>query len=330
MRPQLEQPIKMTISVTNACHLRCAHCYSDCTAAPVAAELTTRDWLRIVDEAVDAGVMAVMIEGGEPLLRPDLFEILDHCARRTLVWLRTHATHIDGPLARRIRDSGVATVCVDFFGAQAATHDAHAGAAGAFERTAAGAAAIAAAGLDLLPLLILTRHNRRELQDYVGLGRRLGANRASILRLYPIGRARAAWPALACSRAEMDEAIAAVTPPRGFRLLHSWHPRNGNCCWESSAVTATGLSVGCPYLREYVNFGDLGRQTVLETWNHPLYRQLRAGPPGQDHCRSCSDHEGTRGGCRSTAYAFTGDWNAPDPFCPDSEVDLGIPAARAV
>lgn len=322
MRPLLDQPIKVTISVTNACGLECAHCYSNCGATPGPEELSTADWLRLIDEAAEAGVAAIMVEGGEPLLRPDIFEILRHCGRKMLVWLRTHAVGVDAAMAQRIYDSGVATVCVDLFGASAATHDAHAGVVGAFERTIGGIGALRAARLDVLPLLILTRRNRHELQGYLDLAERLGANKASILRLYPIGRARENWAELACSRAEMSEAIESLSVPRGLRLLHSWHPRNGNCCWESSAITASGISVGCPYLREFVNFGDLRHRTLLETWNHPLYRELRRGVDGASHCHDCAGHEGTRGGCRATAYAFTGDWQAQDPFCPHSDVDL--------
>lgn len=316
------------MSVTNACALHCAHCYSRCSATPDRNELSTADWLRLIDEAAEAGVVAVMVEGGEPLLRPDIFEILSYASRTMLVWLRTHATDVDPGVARRIHESGVATVCVDLFGASAATHDEHAGVPGAFARTMRGIEALRAKGLDLLPLLILTRRNRHELQGYLDLAERIGADKASILRLYPIGRARANWSELACSRSEMSEAIASLSVPRGIRLLHSWHPRNGNCCWESSAVTATGLSVGCPYLREFVNFGDVRRATLLETWGHPLYRRLRSGAEAAGHCHDCADHEGTRGGCRATAYAFTGDWDAQDPFCPDSDVDLRELRAR--
>lgn len=322
MQPRIDQPIKVTVSVTNACTLACAHCYSNCTAAPGPDELSTADWLRLIDEAAEAGIIALMVEGGEPLLRPDIFEILRHGSRKMLVWLRTHAVDVDLEQAQRIHESGVATVCVDLFGGSAGTHDAHAGVVGAFERTIRGVGALRAAGLDVLPLLILTRRNRHELQAYLDLADRLGANKASILRLYPIGRARAAWTELACSRSEMGEAIGSLRVPRGLRLLHSWHPRNGNCCWESSAITAAGISIGCPYLREFVNFGDLRRRRLLETWDHPLYRELRAGARAGSHCRDCADREGTHGGCRATAYAFTGDWHAADPFCPESKLDL--------
>ena len=322
MRAYIEAPIKATLSVTDRCPLECAHCYGDCAPSRDAHELSTGEWLRIIDEAVEAGVMAVLIEGGEPLLRTDIVEILEHCRGRLMVWLRTHAVAVDAALARRVAQAGVAVVLVDLFGGTAATHDRHAGVPDSFARSLAGMAAFRHENLDVVPLMILTRWNMGEVQDYLDLAAALGCERAGILRLYPIGRARQRWAELACSLEEISAALVDALPPPGLDLMHSWHPRDKNCCWENSAVTADGRSVGCPYLRELVDYGNLRELSFATTWSHPLYRRLRAGPTGGGHCGGCEDHEGTRGGCRATAFAFTGDWEAQDPFC--SAANRGI------
>jgi radical SAM protein with 4Fe4S-binding SPASM domain len=105
--------------------------------------------------------------------------------------------------------------------------------------------------------------------------------------------------------------------------MQSWHPNDANCCWQAATVNARGDSIGCPYLREYVNFGNIRQVDFLHTWrNNPLYRQLRSGLV-EKSCPDCHGREGTRGGCRSTAYAFHGRWTAPDPFC--SHSNHGVP-----
>jgi radical SAM protein with 4Fe4S-binding SPASM domain len=322
VRAYLEEPIKATLSVTDRCTLNCAHCYGECSASTVEREMRTEEWKRVIDEAIDSGVVSFLIEGGEPLLRTDILELLQHAQGRAMVWLRTHATTMDGALARDIRAAGVATLCVDIFGGSAATHDDHAGVEGSFNRTLAGIRAARAANLDVLPLLILTRKNRLELQAYIDLAHSLGLKAASILRLYPIGRAAASWSELACSSEEMTEALSGLVAPPGFRIMQSWHPRDANCCWEGAAVMADGRSVGCPYLRSFVNYGNVRDVGFRQTWDDPLYRQLRRGTIDESHCSGCADHEGTAGGCRSTAYAFTGDWNAQDPFC--SHANRGV------
>lgn len=315
MRAYIEAPIKATLSVTDRCPLACAHCYGDCGEERAAGELTTAEWLRVIDEAVEAGVMAVLIEGGEPLLRPDIFDLLEHCRGRLMVWLRTHAVSIDRATARRIDEAGVAVVLVDLFGATAGTHDGHAGVPGSFARSLSGIETLGRQGLDVVPLMILTRLNMGEVQAYLDLAAALGCERAGVLRLYPIGRARERWSELACSLDEMSRALGSAVPPPGLDFMQSWHPRDKNCCWENAAVMADGRSVGCPYLRELVDYGNLRTLPFAATWSDPLYARLRAGPKGAGHCRGCEEREGTRGGCRATAFAFTGDWDAQDPFC---------------
>jgi radical SAM protein with 4Fe4S-binding SPASM domain len=119
----------------------------------------------------------------------------------------------------------------------------------------------------------------------------------------------------------MSTALAALRPPAGLRIMQSWHPRNANCCWQMSAINAFGDSIGCAYLREYVNFGNVLREPFLHTWNHPLGQQLRSGRVERS-CGSCATSEGSHGGCRATAYAFHGRFDAPDPF--DLELNDGI------
>jgi radical SAM protein with 4Fe4S-binding SPASM domain len=80
-----------------------------------------------------------------------------------------------------------------------------------------------------------------------------------------------------------------------------------------AAVNAFGDSIGCAYLREYVNYGSLLETSLRETWHHPTCRQLRSGVVDKA-CSACSASQGSHGGCRSTAYAFHGRFDAPDPF----------------
>jgi radical SAM protein with 4Fe4S-binding SPASM domain len=88
-----------------------------------------------------------------------------------------------------------------------------------------------------------------------------------------------------------------------------------------SAIDPFGQSIGCAYLREYVDFGNVTQMPFIETWNHPLAKQLRAGHVERS-CKPCASTQGSHGGCRSTAYAFHGRFDAPDPF--DLELNDGV------
>lgn len=317
----LERPMKTTLVITEQCNLDCRLCYGRCKEPKPRAELSIADWRRVIDELAASGVIWLYIEGGEPFLKPGFVDLLAENTSRMFTMVRTHGTLVDEALARRLAAIDVGIVLVDLWGATAATHDALTGTPGSFERTLAGVRHLVAAGIETQVLFILNRRNVHELQAWVELAHSLGASAAGVLRLYPLGAVKAQWNELALSLDEMTGALASLRVPAGLRLMQSWHPRNANCCWQMSAINAFGDSIGCAYLREYVNFGNVMQQPFLETWQHPLGQELRSGRVERS-CTSCARTQGSHGGCRSTAYAFHGRFSAPDPF--DSELNDGV------
>lgn len=322
MQPFFNQPPKITISITNSCNLSCRHCYGNCTATPTAAELSCDEWIAFVDYLVENEFIQLYIEGGEPLCKPGFDRLLAHCGRKLMTMVRTNGTLLGNETASSWKRYGVGHVFVDILGTTAGTHDALTGAPGSFAKACRAVRHLVEVGIPTDILFILNRRNVHELPEYGALAARLGASRIGVLRLYPLGRAKHRWSELALSLEEQTAALASVRLPDGVGLMQSWHPNNANCCWQASAVNAFGDSIGCTYLREYVNFGNIRERPFLDTWRKdPLYRTLRSGQV-EHSCPSCHGHEGTFGGCRSTAYAFHGRWSAPDPFC--SHLNKGV------
>lgn len=318
----LERPLKVTLSCTQTCNLDCMHCYADCSEQHAAAEMRGEEWRALADGLIEDGVISLFIEGGEPFQRSeDLLALVRHCAPRMMTRIRTNGTLVTPAVAHELKASGLGGCLVDIMGASAGTHDRMTGIPGSFEAACAGVSALLAAGIPTEMLLILNRHNVGELDDYMALAQRLGVRKVGILRLYPIGRAKRHWDELALSMEEMTAALSALRPPPGIKLMQSWHPNDGNCCWQMAAIDPFGRSIGCSYLREFVDYGDVRDAGLLPTWDHPLYRTLRAGKVERS-CGSCASSQGSHGGCRSTAYAFTGRWAAPDPF--DATLNDGV------
>src|SRR5260221_4586740 len=100
--PAFERPPKVTFALTETCNLECRHCYADCNKAAKRPELSTAEWLDLIDELAENGVIQTYIEGGEPLHRPDIFRILRSAAGKMINLLRTNGTFIDAPIARRL------------------------------------------------------------------------------------------------------------------------------------------------------------------------------------------------------------------------------------
>jgi radical SAM protein with 4Fe4S-binding SPASM domain len=324
--PRYVVPPKITISITNSCNLQCRWCYGDCGKSIAKSELNTREWLQFIDYLVAHDFIRAYIEGGEPFLRPDFMKILKYCCRKLMTVVRTNGTLITEEVAKELKSIGIGRMLVDIMGACAETHEELTGVEGSFERSCDAVRQLAVVGIKTDVLIILNRKNAREIQKCVDLAHSLGAQRLGVLRLYPLGRAKRAWADLALSLAEQMSAISKLRVPDGFQIMQSWHPNDRNCCWQGATVNAYGDSIGCTYLREYVNFGNIRTTPFLDTWhNNELYRSLREGTV-EKSCASCHERDGTQGGCRSTAYAFHGRWDAPDPFCShlNGGVDLRV------
>jgi MoaA/NifB/PqqE/SkfB family radical SAM enzyme len=315
MRLTMDKPSKLYLQVTNTCHLNCYQCYTRCTERPTEKDFTYDEWMSFVDYLIEHEFMQVHFEGGEPLRWPGFLDLVRKASQDMLVWFRTHATDIDDDLAREIKAARAGRVVVDVFAAQAETHDYLAGVPGSYEKTLAGIRNLRRAGVAVVMVMILNRLNLSQLQEYVDLAGHLGVREVGFLRLYPIGRARDRWRELAAPLGGIMDSLRRVRVPTGMRLMQGFHPYDSNCCWENAGVTSAGDSIGCPYLRESVNYGNIRETPFLRTWDHPLYRQLREQEI-DGACPDCtSNQQLSPGGCRASAFAFTGRWDAPDPFC---------------
>jgi radical SAM protein with 4Fe4S-binding SPASM domain len=322
--PVLETPPKITLGITEACPLRCRYCYADCARNPKPGELSAIEWVRVISELAERGIVHAYIEGGEPLIKPGFLEILRNTSPVMMTMLRTHGWGLSRGMAGRLADSGLARCFVDLMGDSAEVHDRASGVAGSFAKSVAAIGHLVAAGIPADVLVILTRQTAPLLPAIARLAAGLGAERLGVLRLYPLGRARAQWNDIAIGLPPQMEALAAVRAalPAGLGLMQSWHPEDHNCCWQSAAINAFGRAIGCMYLRDYVDFGDATRTPYDQIFrDNALYRELRSGNV-EESCGACSATQSSHGGCRSTAYAWHGRWSAPDPF--DQPLNGGI------
>ncbi len=327
MELRLDSPTSITLGITEACPMRCRHCYADCAAEPKSSELGMPAWIDLVEDLAGQGVVQLYIEGGEPLAKPGILDLIRSASARMMTMLRTHGCGLDRGMAAALRDAGLGRALVDLMGGNAATHDAQTGVAGSFAQSGAAVRHLVAHGIPTDVLVILTRHTAPELQSILDLAAALGAARVGVLRLYPLGRAKRLWSELALPLADQMAALAALRVPQGLTLMQSWHPKDRNCCWQGAAINASGRAIGCMYLREYVDFGDATKTPYNDIWRtDPLYRDLRGGRVDAACMASGGGGDGSKGGCRSTAYAWTGSWTAPDPF--DVELNKGTDLAR--
>ncbi len=187
MPQRLIAPFLVVWNFTTRCNLRCKHCY----AAGRTGGLSLEERLNVVDQLADAGVVALAISGGEPLMDDDVWEVASHAVERGLmVSIATNGTLIDEDVARRLKQAGVAYVEISLDSHLPEVHDAFRGMRGAYERTMKGIRSCVDEGLMVGIATTATRLNLDGIPDMVKLARDSGAERLIVFNLVPTGRAK--------------------------------------------------------------------------------------------------------------------------------------------
>jgi radical SAM protein with 4Fe4S-binding SPASM domain len=177
--------------VTRSCNLACGHCRASAVCEPYAGELDTEKCKQILDEIATVGKPVIILTGGEPLLRPDIYEIAAYGDRKGLrMVLATNGTLVTGEVAAKLIRSGIRRVSVSIDGPEEESHDAFRGAPGAFAGAMTGIAAMKQAGLEFQINTTITKANLPQIREIHGLAHRLGAAAHHIFLLVPTGRAK--------------------------------------------------------------------------------------------------------------------------------------------
>jgi heme b synthase len=173
---------------TAGCNLACIHCRRITVADQlVPQDLKTDEAFTLIDQIAAFARPIFVLSGGEPLFRPDIFDIARYAADAGLiVALATNGTLIDAEVARKIKDSGVARVSVSFDGADAPTHDIFRG-QGAFDRAVLGIQHLNEVGVPFQINTTVANHNAHQMPDTVALAKRLGAQALHLFLLVPVG-----------------------------------------------------------------------------------------------------------------------------------------------
>lgn len=174
--------------LTTGCNLRCIHCRASATELMSPDDLSTRECLRIVDEIAQFAPLILVLSGGEPLWRRDVFEIASHAVSKGLrVALATNGTLVDEAMAMRIKDAGIVRVAISLDGADHHTHDVFRGHDGAFDAAVRGLKCLQDLGISTQINTTVSRHNAHQLPEMVELAKRLKVDAFHLFLLVPVG-----------------------------------------------------------------------------------------------------------------------------------------------
>ena len=187
-----QRPYIVIWEVTQACDLACVHCRASAQPGRHPLELSTEEGKRLIGEVAQMKVPVFVLTGGDPIKRPDLFELIEHAKS---VGVRVSLTPSATPLLTRdvvyrLKEAGLARLAVSLDGSHATVHDAFRGMAGSFERTME---TIAWANECGLPVQINTTFSRRNLADFDRIAALMESKKIalwSVFFLVPTGRGK--------------------------------------------------------------------------------------------------------------------------------------------
>ncbi|HUZ84627.1 MAG TPA: radical SAM protein [Gaiellales bacterium] len=320
-------PITVAWETTRACHLRCIHCRAVAQPRRDDGELTTDEGRDLIGQAADMGTRVFVLTGGDPLMRPDILELIAaaadsgmHCGFAPSVTRRLTAAALGAAVS-----AGANTIHLSLDGASASTHDGFRGVPGAFARTLAAMDTVAALGARLQVGTTVTRRSAGELE----LIARSIAGRVTqwtLFFLVPTGRAALDQMLSPSEHERVLRWLADADLPFAARTVAA--PTYRRVRAELGRAPVPGANDGngfafvshrgdiCPSGFLQLAAANVRQARLADTYRrHPLFVSLRDPSQLNGRCGRCA-YTTLCGGSRARAWAVTGDPLADDPSCP--------------
>jgi radical SAM protein len=340
-----ESPFLVIWEVSQACDLACRHCRASAQSERHPDELSTAESLELLQQIRALGDPLMVFTGGDPLKRPDLFELLK---ASTSLGLRTTVTPSATPLlteeaVERFKACGVSRMAISVDGPDAETHDAFRGVAGSFDRSMLALRHAARIGLETQINTTVTRHNRHQLSEVADLVKQEKARLWSVFFLVVTGRAQLTDDLTAEEYESVFEFLyrTSLSAPFDIKTTEAQHYRRyvaqqrkragigpisapgGQTSIQRQAgindgkgfvfISHTGDIFPSGFLP--IEAGNIRRTRLADAYrNSALFRVLRDSDQLVGKCGDC-DYRNLCGGSRSRAWALTGDYLQSDPRC---------------
>jgi radical SAM protein with 4Fe4S-binding SPASM domain len=334
------KPFLISWNITKRCNLKCSHCYLDADTLTRSDpnELETGDAKKIIDQIASVNTQTILIlTGGEPFLREDLFDLVYHASQRELmVVLGTNGTLIDDNIAKEMDRTGIFGVGISLDSSGPKFHDSFRGFPGAWHKTIKGIEICRKHDLPLQIQATVTKDNYKDMPNIMKMAHELGAKVFNLFFIVCTGRGQDVTD---ITPSQYEETLRMLVDSQGKyegmmvrarcaphfkRVAYQKNPESpvtkvkgylGGGCLAGShycRITPDGKITACPYLPTAV--GDTKKESFTDIWkdNETFDRLRKMELHGK--CSTC-EYELICGGCRARAYADSGDMMGEDPWC---------------
>lgn len=335
-----QSPLLVIWEVTQACDLACVHCRASARPGRDPGELSTEEGFRLLEQVKAFGEVRpfgsplFVFTGGDPLKRPDLYELIRHSVS---IGLRTNVTPSGTPLLTpaaidRFKAEGVARMAISLDGADPGTHDDFRQVNGSFDRSFAALEHARSIGLETQINTTVTRRNMGQLDRIADLVARAGSRMWSLFFLIVTGRAMENDDLSAAEYEEVFGTLYSLSKRVPFEMktteaLHYRRYLAQHCKDDGLAFRSAGVSDGRGFVfvshtgEVYpsgfleVSSGNVRNRSLVDLYrNADLFRVLRDSRQREGRCGAC-EYVHVCGGSRSRAWALTGNYLAEDPRC---------------
>ncbi|MBS3737172.1 MAG: radical SAM protein [Candidatus Bipolaricaulota bacterium] len=352
-----ERPV-VVWNTTNACNLNCVHCYASSGYKTGEDELGTEEAREVIDDLAEFEVPVMLFSGGEPFLRPDLFELGNYCSKKGIrPVISTNGTLLDKRKAERAEEAGFRYIGVSVDGLSV-KNDKFRGKEGCFERALEGIRSSVKAGLKTGLRFTLTNENLSELSGILNLVEEEGLHRFCLYHLVYAGKANRSldvpptekrkllkhyfrWTEDMISGGNEIEALSVGNyadaaflylyarrnkPELAEEILDLLKRNQGDGAGETIAcIDAEGNVYPNQFWRD-MTLGNVRESSFSDIWSdesNPILKGLRDKENYiHGRCKECSYFEICQGGSRVRAKAISGNHWAPDPGCYLSEEEI--------
>jgi len=329
---------------TRNCNLSCVHCRASATMGPYHGELDTQEGFRLMDQIAEVGKPIVILTGGEPLLRADIFDIAQYGTRQGLrMVMAPNGTLITEDIAHRLAAAGIQRLSISLDGAAADTHDEFRKVSGAFDGALRGIEYIKRAGIPFQINTTVTQVNLDQIPKIQQLAVALGAVAHHIFLLVPTGRGKYIVDQAITAeeyertlnwfyeqRGKTPLELKATCAPHYYRILRQRSAREGkSVSFQTHGLDAVSRGclggigfcfvshVGdvqpCGFLATVC--GNVRQASFAHIWKHAeVFTALRDYDRLEGKCGRC-EFKRVCGGCRARAFEATGDYLAEEPLC---------------
>jgi len=333
--------------LTRSCNLACRHCRASSEHGPYSNELSTDECLRILDDIASFSKPIIILTGGEPLLKKDIFEIARYGNDKgfTMV-MAPNGTLLNDENIKKIITSGIKRISVSLDGPDEASHDNLRQVPGAFKMAIKGVERAKDAGLEFQINTTVTTRNIKLLPEIINLAKALGAKAHHIFLLVPMGRAKdmineelstseyeETLKLLAEEKMKSSLEIKITCAPHFNRILLEAHPESasslrGRGCMGGVSfcfISHLGELQPCGYLE--LKCGNVREYGFKKIWlESEVFNNIRDWSKYDGKCGVC-EFKAVCGGCRARAQAKYGNYLGEEPYCayePKHEPKIGL------